>query len=275
MLNADILLAENFLSEVAAILAQGKTVIEVTGGRGLQHAIAAAIDGRFRAADGTVSITTVELSRLWLANLHPQLMMHFVDGPHGTPFHPSHLYWGVGERGVIIRGFHLYPIAVKPPASRVRFAGTIDDDLVARIGASWDERFIAQDSRRLFCCELSPAEHHVGDVARRENLRSVINFYLGYARENVANLRHEIIITDEEELSEAWVTKRAESAAYAEALVTELTEAFRRRDVEREAALAEEIRAAAALCPPPPAHESPSLPGLTRGALRRLRSWLR
>lgn len=57
------------------------------------------------------------------SDMHPQLSMHFVEGPEGAPFHPSHLYWPVGEEGVVIRGFHLYPIVIDPRDSAVAFSG--------------------------------------------------------------------------------------------------------------------------------------------------------
>jgi hypothetical protein len=230
MLNADILLADGFIRETLRLVSSGKRVIEVTGGRGLQDPIKATLDHGFRLDDGTISIEPLQLSRLWLANLHPQLAMHYVEGSQGGSFHPSHLYWLVGEEGVIIRAFHLYPIVVKPYAAPVRFFGTIDDDLVALLAPLPEERFIAQDSRDLFCCELSPPEHFVGDVAWRGNRQSVVNFYLGYRPENIVNLEKEIIIANKSVLGELWEEKRRASRDFAESLIRDLRAETARRN---------------------------------------------
>ncbi len=235
MLNADILLADGFIREALRLLRSGKRVIEVTGGRGLQDPIKTALDSEFRQYNRIISISPSELSRLWLANLHPQLAMHYVDGPEGGSFHPSHLYWLAGEEGVIIRAFHLYPIVVKPNASPVKFSGTIDDDLVALLAAAPDERLIAQNSSDLFCCELSPPEHFVGDVAWRGNRKSIIDFYLGYRTENIENLEKEIIISSKPPVGELWDRTRRDSSDFIDTLISDLKSELLRRCVAREA----------------------------------------
>ncbi|WP_253712319.1 TylF/MycF/NovP-related O-methyltransferase [Bradyrhizobium sp. WD16] len=222
MLNADILLADGFLRAALRLVASGKRVVEVTGSRGLQDPIKATLDRRFRDRDGAISISPAQLSGLWLENLHPQLAMHSVDGPEGGSFHPSHLYWLVGKEGVIIRGFHLYPIVVRPHAGPVRFSGTIDDDLVALLAATPDERVIIRDTTDLFCCELSPAEHPVDHVATRGDRKSMLDFYARYRAENIANLETEIVISNAPPVGELWDLRRRESSQFVEGLVSDL-----------------------------------------------------
>ncbi|WP_315806245.1 MULTISPECIES: hypothetical protein [unclassified Bradyrhizobium] len=229
MLNADILLADGFIRQTLRLLEQGKRVIEVTGGRGLQDPIKTELDGEFRLHDRTISISPTDLARIWIANLHPQLAMHHVEGAEGGSLHPSHLYWPVGSEGVIIRAFHLYPIVVKPGPVPIRFFGTIDDDLVAQLAPSAEERFLAQDGTELFCCELSPPEHFVGDVAWRGNQDSVINFYLRYRNENIPNLAKEIIISGKPALGELWEERRRVSREYADHLIGDLQKEIARR----------------------------------------------
>lgn len=235
MLNADILLADGFIREVLRLLRSGKRVIEVTGGRGLQDPIKTALDSGFREHGGIISISPLELSRLWLANLHPQLAMHYVDGPEGGSFHPSHLYWLAGEEGVLIRAFHLYPIVVKPNASPVKFSGTIDDDLVALLAVAPEERLIVQNSSDLFCCELSPPEHFVGDVAWRGNRKSIVDFYLGYRPENIENLEKEIVISSKPPVGELWDRTRRDSNDFIDTLTSDLKSELLRRHAAQEA----------------------------------------
>ncbi len=229
-LNADILLANGFVRSVIDLLARGKRVIEVPGPRGLLDPIGRALISRFRGADGvSISIEPTELSALWLANMHPQLEMHHVEGPAGGVFHPSHLYWLVGEQGVIIRGFHLYPIVTEPRDSAIRIGSSIDDDLVANLRLSPDDSFLAQDSRAMFCCEMSPPEHYVGQMAERGDLRRYVEFYLSYAKDNIKNLEKEIIISGTTHLGPEWAVRRKQSALFIKRLLRSYNNERRRR----------------------------------------------
>ncbi len=123
-LNADILLANGFVRTAVDLLSRGKRVIEVPGPRALRDPIGRTLNARYRGADGvSITIEPTELAALWMRHIHPQLEMHVVEGPAGAPFHPSHLYWPVGEEGVVLRGFHLYPIVIDPRDSAVAFSG--------------------------------------------------------------------------------------------------------------------------------------------------------
>jgi len=229
-LNADIVLANGFVRTAVDLLANGKRVIEVPGPRGLRDPIARTLISHHRASDGaSISIEPTELSALWMRNMHPQLKMHFVEGPKGAPFHPSHLYWAVGEEGVIIRGFHLYPILINPTDCAVEFNTTIDDDLVGNLGVTPDEVFLAQDSRDIFCCELSPPDHYVGPMASRGDLNRYVDFYLSYARRNIWNLEHEIIVSGVRDLSPQWDIRRRQSARFTGKLLKRYHAESRRR----------------------------------------------
>lgn len=229
-LNADILLANGFVRTAVDLLARGKRVIQVPGPRGLRDPIGRALISRYRGGEGTsISIEPTELSALWMKNMHPQLKMHCVDGPEGAPFHPSHLYWTVGEEGVIIRGFHLYPIVIDARVGAVGFSSTIDDDLVGNLGLSRDELFLAQDSREMFCCELSPPDCNVGQMATRGDLSRYVDFYLSYARHNIRNLMQEIIISGERDLSPQWDFRRKQSATFTRDLLKRYRVEIRRR----------------------------------------------
>jgi hypothetical protein len=229
-LNADILLANGFVRTAVDLLSRGKRVIEVPGPRGLRDPIGRTLISRYRGADGTsITIEPTELSALWVRNMHPQLEMHYVEGPEGAPFHPSHLYWTVGNEGVIIRGFHLYPIVIVPRDSAIGFSTTIDDDLVGSLKLSKGEAFLAQDSRDMFCCELSPPDHYVGHMASRGDLSRYVDFYLTYARQNIRNLQQEIIISGVRDLSSRWNVRRKQSATFTTHLLKRYRAEVRRR----------------------------------------------
>jgi hypothetical protein len=241
-LNADVLFANGFLRTVKELLARGKRVIEVPGPRGLRDPIAKALDSRFRGVDGiSISIEPIELAKLWLRNLHPQVQMHYVEGVEGETFHPSHLYWLVGQEGAIIRGFHLYPIVIYPGERSINFNGTIDDDLVANLGVTEQEKYLAQDSRELFCCELSLPETNVGRMAGRGDMRRVVEFYLSYSRNNIGNIKKEILITGVPVLGDIWKVRRRQSAQFTRHLLRLYNAEVRRRAMQ---ALWARVRAA-------------------------------
>jgi hypothetical protein len=219
-LNADMVLADGFVRRSAELLERGVRLIEVPGPRGVGAAISSALNSNFRSADGVaISVSTRQLADLWLANMHPQLAQHNVEGPEGEPFHPSHLYWLVEGEGVMIRGFHLYPIVVRPPKGEISFNGTIDDDLVANLNLRDHERYLAADSRELFCCELSPAEYEVAAVTTRGNLDAIVDFYCSYSQQNADNVRHEMIITARDKLGPMWAEKHEASRRFVEHLL--------------------------------------------------------
>ncbi len=220
LLNADIVLANGFVRTALDLLASGKRVIEVPAPRGLRDSIGPILISRYREPHGaSISIEPDELSALWVRHIHPLLRMHFVEGPKGEPFHPSHLYWKVGDEGVVARCFHLYPIVVYQKGASVDFSTTIDDDLVARLGFPDEEVFVAQDSREIFCCELSPPEQYVGHMARRGDLRSYAAFYLSYCGHNLRKLQRELIISGSHDLGPLWEARRQQSAVFTQRLL--------------------------------------------------------
>jgi hypothetical protein len=257
MLNADILLADGFLAGLLDLLAAGKRVIEVTGSRGMKAPIERILDERHRQPDGLIMVPAVALSRIWLDHQHPQLRMHYVEEAVLETFHPSHLYWAVGGQGVIIRGFHLYPIAVRPGPQPASFRSVIDDDLVARMAVERSERHLVQDSRQLFCCELSLPDLDISTNVRRDLPDSVVEFYLGYSRENLDNLADAVCITDRDELGAAWQIRLQESRAYVDGVADAVrAEAARRASPPAEA---EPAPVPVAAAPSPAATDAPPL----------------
>lgn len=209
LLNADIVLCDNFLLHAVELLKSGKRVIEVVGPRAFRAPVEAILHERFRAGDGlAITISAQELAAIWVEHIHTMSRIHFWEGDTAAPFHPSHLYWRAGRRSVLARCFHIYPIVFLPNASNADFRVTIDDDLVARARLKRRESYVAVDSNELFCLELSPADHWVGTPGKRGDIASTANFYLRYGlARNFKLLRYRIRIEGGDEDPVAW--KRA------------------------------------------------------------------
>lgn len=217
-LNADIVLADGFIRSSIELLGSGKRVLHVPAPRAVMKSACLALE-RHRGQDGVIRVRPIQLSRIWLNNIHPLLRMHFVDG-EGEKFHPSHLYWRVGSQGVVARCFHLYPILVVPRQS-ADFTASIDNDLVGNLGVTKDEIAFAEDSRKIFACELSAADHFVGAISKRGDFERIVGFYLGQSRANIENIRHELIISGSRWLGWEWLVPRIKSARFARGIWTE------------------------------------------------------
>ena len=127
-----------------------------------------------------------------------------------------------------MRGFHLYPIVIVPKDNVISFRTTIDDNLVGDLGLSQDEVFLTQDSRDMFCCELSPADNYIDPVSSRGDLSRTVDFFFDYPKRNIRNLEKEIIITGVPELGPQWVSRKQDSATFTGNLL-KLYKAERRR----------------------------------------------
>jgi hypothetical protein len=256
LLNADIVLADGFVQKALEVLSTGKRVIEVVGPRGLKDPIVETLNRQYRLENGSICITPTQLSALWMLHIHPLLQMHFVEGPDGAPFHPSHLYWAVNGCGVLARCFHLYPIVVYPKSSTIDFSTTIDDDLVENLRLQASERFIAQDSREMFCCELSPPEQYVGNLARRGDLNGYVDVYASYDGRNLANLENAIIISGVSDLGVQWDLHNEQSASFVRGLLKRYRTVHRRRALKNLVpaplkSAARRVRTALSLLPAP------------------------
>ncbi|MGP1397575.1 MAG: hypothetical protein ACTS3R_18890 [Inquilinaceae bacterium] len=194
LVNADIILAKGFYEQVMAAVVRGARVVEVAAPRASARGFKLDLD-RIRKGDtATLSVEPIDLARIWYRNIHPLLKMHFVDGIKGEAFHPSHLYWDVDGEGVIMRCFHIYPIVVYPERDTVEFTTTVDDDLVDRLYLKDDQRFVARDSTKIFCCEMSPEDHYVGHITQRGEVDRIVDFFRAHPNKDIEILRREIWI---------------------------------------------------------------------------------
>jgi hypothetical protein len=234
--NADIVFADGFVTKLQDLVAEGKRAVQVPGPRGVREPIGQALLSRYKATNGAIVIDVTELASLWLRHIHPLLEMHFVEGPEGGRFNPSHLYWRVANEGIIARCFNLHPYIVYPKDAVVDFSTTVDDDLIEQLRLRDSERFIALDSREIFCCELSPPEQYVGDLARRGDLQRYVEVYASYCEHNIRNLEKEILIPCVNSLGPEWRFRRASSRAFIRDLLNRYRLERRRRAREERAA---------------------------------------
>lgn len=85
--------------------------------------------------------------------------------------HPSVLYWPLGGHGVLVRGFHLYPVFLYPDR-KAQIRTTIDGDFLVDALSSLDDCVFLNDSDSFFFAGVSdqskmdfiPAQHRRADT---------------------------------------------------------------------------------------------------------------
>lgn len=220
MVNSDMILAKGFFQEALNLLARGFRTIEVPGPRASARALKIELDQIREVNNGQdISISAKDLARIWYNNIHPLLEMHFVQGYRNQPFHPSHLYWDVQGEGVIMRCFDLYPIVVYPKKSQVDFSTTIDSDLVDNMALTPHETCVVQDSRKMFCCEMSSESHYVGQITTRGDYAGTLNFYRTYDSKPIERILREIHVYVTEPTQQLWRKMSRESRNWSEDLI--------------------------------------------------------
>lgn len=179
LLNADIILADGFMRRAAEIIAAGKRVIEVVGPRTLKPPVAEALDS-MRDSTGAITVSPRALTRLAVKHLHPMAQMHLWETDIEA-FHPSHIYFKVGETSLLARCLHTYPIVIYPRTRGSTFTDSIDKDLTESACPDFNDTYLPLDTDEISCCELSDAEHYVGAMFRRPiKIQDIANFYDAY-----------------------------------------------------------------------------------------------
>lgn len=214
MLMSDFAISDGSIAEYRALVDQGVRAIEVVCPRSQARLLKAGLENH-RLADGSISIDPHSLSNLWFRNMHPVLDAHIVEGPEGEPFHPSHLYWRVGNEGILVRILHAHPILVVPKSPPGEFISTTDYGLVDTLGFTSSEVHLSRDSRTSFCCEMSPPGISRPRSSLRGDLAGYNEFFNINPEHNIRRLFLDVMITTTPTPDlEKWAVVREESKAF-------------------------------------------------------------
>lgn len=114
------------------------------------------------SSDRSISMTGPQMVEFALSCLHPISRSLFHDCENFNS-HPSHLYWRVGDEGLVARCFHMHPLCIVPDYEAARFRSTIDDDYVRLAFPDPETVHVVADSDEIFVAELSAPSHLVGN----------------------------------------------------------------------------------------------------------------
>ncbi|MGE0229969.1 MAG: hypothetical protein AB7U23_15825 [Dehalococcoidia bacterium] len=163
-LTPDAIWTEGSFTGIVDLQEQGKRVILMPGIRVEKESFLPGYR-RALAERGGESLPPRELIRLAMPTLHPISRSVCWDSTHFST-HPSHLYWRVGERGLLAHCFHLHPLLIDAGGRGLDFKGTIDDDFVHRVAPDTSEVHVVEDSDQMAVLEISRADFCIGIPTR-------------------------------------------------------------------------------------------------------------
>lgn len=151
--------AEGSHARLVQLARAGMEVVMVSSIRLSLSGMLPALKRRFPYdAQGALAIQPRQLVRLTME--HPHRITRELFWPP-TSRCPSHLYWPVGDEGILARCFHVHPMMVAPPPESVSFDSTIDGDYVWRAFPDLKRIYVVRDSDELCVGEISRDEFHI------------------------------------------------------------------------------------------------------------------
>ena len=156
-LTPDILIGDGTYRNMVRLAEGGKRIHLVAGIRMLaEGAVSCLVQHRLEGRIA-VAIPCRGLVRSCLDNLHPISVGHIVD--EGGVFAAQHLYWRVGDQGLLARGFHLHPLLVWPRNPDAVIRNTLDDEYVSRACPDREDWHTVTDSDEMCVIEFSDRRH--------------------------------------------------------------------------------------------------------------------
>jgi hypothetical protein len=170
VLPPDAIVSDGALAALTDAAERGKRAVMCCGPRLLQEAALPAL----RARTSGANFTARELVAFMLEHLHPEMQRYFFDSTDFSTF-PSMCCWSVGDKGFLMRCFHLHPLMVDYSSVKglhALAASTIDGEFIGTAIGKWDDIEIVTDSDDLFIVSLSgrdawysESSHKQGSIA--------------------------------------------------------------------------------------------------------------
>lgn len=166
-LSPDTVWADGAFCAIRSLTEAGARAIMIAGLRTKLETLVPALElGGFRLSDGSLSVSARKLARIGLTHLHPISSSLLWDSIVQN-LSPSHLYWPVGDAGLLARCFHLHPLVICPDVHAQGFQSTIDDDLLPACRLDPATIHVVEDSDEMAVMEVSHAGQSAGMVVPR------------------------------------------------------------------------------------------------------------
>lgn len=171
-LNADMMYSSSTFSSLLRLIHQGKRSVEIEGFR---------VDKEPVECDLRANSTGFQVDARYLVELamkYPQSISrsHFWEEYPEDGFMPFHTYWRVGDRGLLARASHIYPLYLYSRNASAGAAKTIDWDLVDTAKLHPEEMYIVRESDEIFSIECSNASYHITPTFKAPSLDEMREF---------------------------------------------------------------------------------------------------
>jgi hypothetical protein len=152
---ADAVFADGGMAELGHLVAGGKRAVLTQGIHIIEDLFDPLLDAlQIKRSETALTIPPRILARMTVNGLHP-ISRSLVWGSVPFSWHPSILYWRLGEHGFIMRSWHLNPMFLYPDR-KARISTTLDGDLIGQAVSNLeDDCVIVDDSDRFFCVGVS------------------------------------------------------------------------------------------------------------------------
>ena len=151
----DIVLADKGFANLINIEATGKLLVMLAGYRTAKETFVPALMQAFYGSNVlSVSIQSRDLVRISLEHLHPYSQALIWDATDYNTL-PSHIYWNVNDKGLLLRCFNMHPLMINPQGMDVIPQGTIDGRYWEQVCQNIEDMYIVKDSDEIFAIEFS------------------------------------------------------------------------------------------------------------------------
>lgn len=155
--NADVIYANGVLDRCLNLAEQGYRSVMIAGLRARKEPLLQTLSLKQKLDNGGIRIEPRELVSICLNNLHSLSKAHLVKDYGNNSL--GHYYWKIGDHALLARCFHIHPLFLWPRVQGVKFATTIDHELVRLAVPNEQEIWMVQDSDDIFLCEGSEENH--------------------------------------------------------------------------------------------------------------------
>jgi hypothetical protein len=163
-LTPDILLGDGAVRTLIRRTESGSRVVLAAGVRMTSEGAIECVSAHRTPGRADAPVPPRALVRGLLDNLHPISRGHLVE-PNGTVHIAQHLYWSVGDHGLLARGFHIHPLLVWPRNPDAGIYKSLDEEYVERACPDPADWHTVTDSDELCILEFSERRHKLEMLA--------------------------------------------------------------------------------------------------------------
>jgi len=200
----DMVYSEGTLTSAAEHMSAGKRAVLIPGVRLTEETFVPEILTHYDGSRGWLRLESRELVRIALKHLHPVSQSLFWNSAEFNVT-PANVHWRVGDSGMLVRGFHLHPLLVRPLPGPVGAFESIDGVYLQDLRQTASEIYVGADSDEMLVFGLTSRSRVIGNFgSNRARLATLAVFVTHHANSLHRKLAQIPIRLHAEELSRSW-----------------------------------------------------------------------